>query len=80
MQILKGNYRKNVGSRNLIETSGSDFGDFAYGFDCRIEYVGELEAIYETALESGTWGDCLMKKTEDKKFRDTVPLRRGQGQ
>jgi hypothetical protein len=40
--------------------SVTDFGDF------QIEYLGESEAICETALvrESGPSGDCLIKETE----------------
>jgi hypothetical protein len=40
------------------------------------DYLGEYEVIYETVLasESRPWGDCLMKKTEARKSRDTVPL------
>jgi hypothetical protein len=36
----------------------ADFGDF------RLDFLGEFEAIFGTALahESGPLGDCLMKK------------------
>jgi hypothetical protein len=42
-----------------------------------LNFLGEFEAIFETALahESGPWGGLLMKKTDDQKYRDTVPLR-----
>jgi hypothetical protein len=41
-----------------------------------LDFLGEYEVICETALarESGPSGDCLMKKTEGRKFRDTAPL------
>jgi hypothetical protein len=45
--------------------------------DC-LEYLGKYEAICGTALalESGPYReDCLMKKTEGRKSRDTVPLK-----
>jgi hypothetical protein len=42
----------------------ADFDDF------RIQYLGGLEAIFETALASESG-----KKIEDRKSRDTVPLR-----
>jgi hypothetical protein len=44
MQILKRNSDKKVGFHGLIETAGSDFGDF------RIDYHEEYEDICETAL------------------------------
>jgi hypothetical protein len=47
--MLKGNYSKKVGFRGLIDTAEADFDDF------QIEFLGEFEAICETALacESG---------------------------
>jgi hypothetical protein len=40
------------------------------------EFLGDFEAICKTALarEQGPRGDCLMKKSEGRKSRDTVPL------
>jgi hypothetical protein len=40
-------------------------------------YLGEFEAEFKKGLarESGAQGYCLMKKTEGRKSRDTVPLR-----
>jgi hypothetical protein len=40
------------------------------------EFLGDFEAICKTALarESGPPGDCLIKKSEGRKSRDTVPL------
>jgi hypothetical protein len=47
--MLKGNSSKKVGFRGLMYTVEADFGDF------RIEFLGQFEAICETALacESG---------------------------
>jgi hypothetical protein len=73
MLMLKGNSNKKVGFRGLYQTAETDFDDF------RLDFHGEFEAIFETALahESGLWGgrDCLMKKTEGQKSHDTVPLK-----
>jgi hypothetical protein len=62
---------KNFSFCGLIETAESDFGDF------RIDFLSEYEAIYAKRLQpmnQGPRGDCLMKKTEGRKSRDTVPL------
>jgi hypothetical protein len=39
-----------------------------------LDFLGENEAICKTALGRES-GDCLMKKTEGRKSRDTVPLK-----
>jgi hypothetical protein len=62
--MLKGNSNKKDSFRGLYQTTEAVFDDF------RLEYLGEFEAIFETALEY-----CLMKKTEGRKSRDSVPLR-----
>jgi hypothetical protein len=43
-----------------------------------IEYLREYDFIFETALahESGDPGVLILKKTEGRKSRDTVPLNR----
>jgi hypothetical protein len=41
--MLKGNSSKKFGFHSLIDTAEADFGDF------RIEFLGEFEAICETA-------------------------------
>jgi hypothetical protein len=50
--MLKGNSSKKVSFRGLIDTAEANFADF------RIEFLGEFEAIFETALacESGLGG------------------------
>jgi hypothetical protein len=47
--MLKGNSNKKVGFRVLYETAEADFDDF------QLDFLGEFEAIFETALahESG---------------------------
>jgi hypothetical protein len=47
--MLKGNSNKKVGFRGLYQTADAGFDDF------QLEYLGEFEAIFETALarESG---------------------------
>jgi hypothetical protein len=47
------------------------------GSGFRLDFLSKFKAIFETALahESGPYrGDWLMKKTEGRKSRDTVPL------
>jgi hypothetical protein len=42
-----------------------------------LDFLDEFEAIFETASahDQSPRGDCLMKKTKDRKSRDTVPLK-----
>jgi hypothetical protein len=66
-----GDSEKKVGSRDLVETSESDFSDF------RIGYLDEYEAICEKALarESGPYRrGCLMKKKPRVENLVTLPL------
>jgi hypothetical protein len=61
---------KNCRACCVIDTSCTIF-----AFENR-SYIGEFEAEFKKALarESGAQGYCLMKKTDGRKFRDTVPL------
>jgi hypothetical protein len=48
------------------------------GIGFKFEFLGEFEFIFEKALglESVGWGTCfVLKKTEEKISRDTVPLK-----
>jgi hypothetical protein len=57
--MLKGNSNKKVCFRRLYETAEADFDDF------RLDFHGEFEAIFKTALahESGPKGGLFDEKT-----------------
>jgi hypothetical protein len=47
----------------IMDTAGSNFGDF------RIDFLGEYEAICETAsARKSAWGDCLILKNRGPKI------------
>jgi hypothetical protein len=48
-----------------------------HAFKKKFEYLREFEFIFEKALalNQEPWTDVLMKKTEVRKSRDTVPLK-----
>jgi hypothetical protein len=56
--MLKGNSNKKRRIPRSLSDAEADFDDF------RLDFLGEFEAIFETALahKSGPWGNCLMKK------------------
>jgi hypothetical protein len=67
---LRGYLTKKFRACGVIDTACTIF-----AFENR-SYLGEFEAELKKALarESGAQGYCLMKKTEGRKSRDTVPL------
>jgi hypothetical protein len=72
--MLKGNSSKKSWLPRFKNTAEADFGEFW------IKFLGEFEAIWQTALacESGPWGGggggWLIKKNLGRKNKCTVPL------
>jgi hypothetical protein len=70
--MLKGNSNKKVGFRGLVDTAEANFGEF------RIEFLGEFEAICQTALacESGPLGGLIDEKNQGSKISWHCPFKK----